>query len=389
MSRAIYSVADAQRRAERALPPILWDFVEGGGGDEITRLDNEAAFQRLKFAPHVAAGVVDPDTRTTVAGTDLAYPIILAPCGGLALVHPDGQKGAAQAAAAAGSVAAVSVMCGADLADVIHGGGGRAHWFQLYKLGGRAGAEALIDFAADAGYGALVVSVDTPVGARRDRDMKHAGVRPGGLMIDRVTLRAVLEFAPRVVSRPGWALRFTRAGFPVGHPVLDLLPALDGRPPSFEQAVREWRAAPAVWEDLEWIRALWSRPLVVKGILTAADARRAVDGGADAIVVSNHGGRQLDGTPATIDVLPEIVAAVPSHVDVILDGGVRLGIDVIRAVARGARAVMIGRPYIYGLAVAGRRGVADVMDSLTYQVREGMQLLGAPDLRALDRSYLR
>ncbi len=386
--RALYSVADARARAERILPPILWDFIEGGGGREITMRENQDAFQRIKFSPRVATSITNPDLRTTVAGTELATPIILAPCGGLALVHPDGQLGAARAATASGTVAAVSVMSGADLSEVIPQGGGAAHWFQLYKLGGRAGSEALIEFAHNAGYGALVFSVDTPVGARRDRDMKHAGVRPGGFMLDRITPRAILEFAPRVATRPGWAMRFTRAGFPVGHPVLGLLPATDGRPPSFEDAVREWRAAPATWQDLEWIRALWPAPILVKGILTPADARRAVDAGADGIVVSNHGGRQLDGTPATIDVLPDIVAAVPPHVDVIIDGGVRLGIDVVRAVARGARAVMVGRPYIYGLAAGGRVGVKEVMDSLTYQVREAMQLMGAPDLKSLDASYL-
>ena len=387
--RALYSVAEARRKAERSLPPILWDFIEGGGGREITLADNEEAFQRVKFSPRLAAGVTNPDMRTTVAGTELASPIILAPCGGLALVHPDGQLGVAQAASEVGSVAAVSVMSGGDLTRVIEQGGGAAHWFQLYKLGGRVGADALIDFARDAGYGALVVSMDTPVGARRDRDMKHAGVRPGGFMLDRITPKAILEFAPRVATRPGWAFRFVRAGFPVGHPVLDLLPVVDGRPPSFESAVRAWRAAPAKWQDLEWMRARWPRPLIVKGILSPADARRAVDAGADGIVVSNHGGRQLDGTPATIDVLPDIVSAIPSSVDVIVDGGVRLGIDVVRALALGARAVMVGRPYIYGLAVRGRVGVKEVMDSLNYQVREAMQLLGAPDVKSLDSSFLR
>lgn len=385
----LYSVAEAQRRARRVLPPILWDFVEGGGGRESTLKDNQQAFENVKFAPRVATGVIDPDMRTTVAGTDLACPIILAPCGGLALIHPDGQLGAARAASDAGVVAAVSVMCGGDVASVVENGGGRAHWFQLYKLGGRAGAEALIDIARDRGYNALLVSVDTPVGARRDRDMKHTGVRPGGFMLDRVTPRAVLEFAPRVASRPRWAWRFARAGFPVGHPVLDLLPNVNGQPMTFEHAVREWRAEPVTWQDLSWIRARWGGPLIIKGILTVDDAKRAVEHGATGIVVSNHGGRQLEGAPATIDVLPQIAATVPPGIDVILDGGVRLGVDVVRAVALGANAVMIGRPYIYGLAVGGRRGVREVIDALTHQVRETMQLLGVPNIASLDTSFLR
>ncbi len=388
MTKQLYSVADAQRRARRVLPPVLWDFVEGGAGREITMRANEEAFQRLTFAPRVATGTVNPDMRTTVAGTELSCPIVLAPCGGLALVHPDGQLGAVRAAAATGTVAAVSVMCGGDVTRVNEDRSGGAHWFQLYKLGGRGGAEALIQTARDAGYGALVVSVDTPVGARRDRDMKHTGVRPGGFTLDRVTPKTVAQFAPRVAMRPRWLYRFARAGFPVGHPVLKLLPRVNGQPMSFERAVRLWRAEPVTWQDVRWMGEQWSGPLIIKGVLTADDARRAVDCGADAIVVSNHGGRQLDGTPATIDVLPTVVSAVPDHVDVLLDGGVRLGIDVVRALALGARAVMIGRPYIYGLAVAGSEGVRQVVEALTYQVREAMQLLGASDLSVLDRAYL-
>jgi isopentenyl diphosphate isomerase/L-lactate dehydrogenase-like FMN-dependent dehydrogenase len=384
---AIYSVGEARRRARRALPRIVFDYVEGGADDERTLAANERSFAAILFRPRMGVHVPDPELRTSVLGRELALPVLLAPCGGLSMIHPAGQQAAARAAANARTITVVSTLCGALLEDAIPRGGGGECWFQLYKLGGRAGAEVLVERAHAAGYGALVVAVDTPVVGNKERDVRNGGVRPGGTPAATDDLRSMLRFAPRVVTRPRWTYRFARAGFPLGQPNLARL-AADGRPIELEQAMAAWRAEPATWEDFSWIRERWPGTLVAKGILSADDARRAVDAGANAVVISNHGGRQLDGTPATIDVLPGVVSAVGDQVGVLLDGGVRRGADVVRALALGAQAVLIGRPYLYGLATGGEAGVQRVLEIFREELVRTLQLLGCPSIQMLNRSWL-
>ena len=391
MSRSFNTIAEARRGAKRALPPILFDFIDGGSGDEVTLHENERAFRDIVFRPRVGVHVGEPDLSTTVLGQPISLPVMSAPCGGVSMVHPDGQAGVLRALEAQGSIGSVSTMCGNDLATLgASGAGGSAgaHWFQLYKVGGRRGAEQLIDLAEQAGYRALVVAVDTPVIGRKDRDLRHGGIKPGGVSISKIDLPTIAQYAPKVISRPAWLLRFARSGFPVGQPSLSTLTDERGRTLPLEDAFAQWRADPAVWADLDWIRERWQGPMVVKGVLSGEDARTATDLGADAVVISNHGGRQLDGSPATVAVLPEVVDAVPAATEVYLDGGVRRGADVARAVALGARAVFIGRPYLFALACGGQSGVQQLIEVLRAELTNSMQLLGCRSISELDTSFL-
>jgi isopentenyl diphosphate isomerase/L-lactate dehydrogenase-like FMN-dependent dehydrogenase len=254
-------------------------------------------------------------------------------------------------------------------------------WFQLYFLGGRAGAEVLIDRAARAGYRALVVTVDTQVVGVRERDVRN-GLTKG----PNVDARNIVQFAPQVVRRPRWLVNFVRDGM-----AIELANARElgpgGRAMRPDQAAAALVAEPPTWADLEWIRRQWNGPLVIKGLLTGDDARRALDGGADGVVVSNHGGRQLDGAPATLRALPEIVGAVGSQLEVLIDGGVRRGSDVIRALALGARAVMVGRPYVYSLGARGERGVDALLTLFRDELLNAMGLMGCHSIHDLDRSW--
>lgn len=387
MTKRVINVDDMRVRARHVLPRVIYDFVEGGAEDEVTLRANQTSLASIGFRPRMGVHVAEPSLETRVLGTDVSIPVLLAPVGGLSLVHSDGQAGAARAAAEFGTRAIVATLAGASLEDVMLKGGGVPHWFQLYNLGGRVGAEILIDRARLAGYSALVVNVDTPVVGHKERDIRNGGVQAGGMPMNHIDLKSVFRFAPVAVTHPRWLYRFARTGFALGQPnYADLSERRSALSP--EDAVAKWMAEPVCWSDFSWIREHWTGPLVVKGILSDDDARRAVDVGADAVIVSNHGGRQLDGTPATIDALPEVVAAVGGQVDVILDGGVRRGSDVARAIALGAQAVLIGRPYVYGLAVSGQTGVSAVLEILRDELRRTLQLLGCESVDALDRSWI-
>lgn len=387
MTRPVNSYADARSRAKRILPPVLFDFIDGGSGSEVTLRANQSSFEHLGLRPRNGVDVGQPSLGTRVLGEELAFPVLTAPCGGVSMVHPHGQVGVSRAAVALGTTSVVSTLCGSDL-DVVPSGSNSRPWFQLYKLGGRRGSEFLIDKAKAAGYRVLVVAVDTPVIGRKDRDLRHGGVKPGGFSLTKVDLPAIRQFAPKVIGRPRWLLRFAASGLPIGHPSLNNLLDADGAPVPVEESMAQWRSEPAVWADLEWMRSRWDGPVVVKGVITSDDARHAADAGADGVIVSNHGGRQLDGVPATIDALPEVVDAVPKTVDVLLDGGVRRGADVARAVALGARAVLVGRPYLFALAVNGQPGVEQLLGALRDDLTNALQLMGCPSVADLDDSYL-
>jgi isopentenyl diphosphate isomerase/L-lactate dehydrogenase-like FMN-dependent dehydrogenase len=227
-----------------------------------------------------------------------------------------------------------------------------------------------------------VITLDTPVLGKRERELRHGVSRP-----ERLDFRTLLQFGPNAIVKPRWLLRFARAGFPLGEPNCQTL-ARDRTPVPLQVAMTRWEAEKPTWSDLAWIRQRWDGPIVVKGILSVTDARRAVDSGADGLVVSNHGGRQLDAAPATADVLPSVVAAVGHEIEVLFDGGVRRGSHVVRALALGARAVLIGRAYLYGLAVGGEAGVAAVLNSLSEEIARTLALIGCPSVAALNRSFL-
>ena len=383
MTVVIRNVADARARARRVLPRVVFDYVDGAADDEVTMAENELAFRRLAFRPRVGFDTGEPQLATTVLGTDVAFPVLLAPCGLVRLMHPDGAHGVAGAATSRQTAWVLSSVAGVTLEDAAGGGGHR--WFQLYSSGGRDEARSIVERAEAAGYEALVVTIDTPALGNRERDARN-GVR-SPLRLDAHTAVAL---GPQVLARPRWAWRMIRDGVSVTR-----------RPGRAEASGRStpsgglaaagavaMLASPFTWSDVEWLRGRWSKPLLVKGVLRGDDARHAADAGADAVIVSNHGGRQLDGAPATARVLPEVVDAVGDRVEVLMDGGVRRGGDVVKALALGARAVFVGRPYLYGLAVNGQLGVEQVLDVLRQEMARTMRLLGCGSVKELDRSYL-
>jgi isopentenyl diphosphate isomerase/L-lactate dehydrogenase-like FMN-dependent dehydrogenase len=380
MRTALASVEMFRRKARRVLPRVLFDYVDGGAEDEVAMARNRRRFQDLVLQPHQAVSTDAPDLTTTVLGQPVSLPVLLAPCGMARLVHPDGEPGVARAAQAAGTISVVSSASGYALEDVA--AAATNAWFQLYFLGGRDGAAVLVDRARAAGFGALVVTVDTAALGKRDRDLAHGF--NGALRRD---LQNALRFGPDFARHPRWLYRFARDGLPVELGNLARLgpagEAVDGT-----RAAAALVAHPPTWTDLEWLREAWPGHLVIKGVLSGADAGRAAALGADAVVVSNHGGRQLDSAPATIEVLPEIVDAVGSSLEVLLDSGVRRGSDVAKAVALGARAVLVGRPWVYGLAVGGEAGVASIIQILRSELAMTLRLLGASSVHDLEQSWV-
>jgi isopentenyl diphosphate isomerase/L-lactate dehydrogenase-like FMN-dependent dehydrogenase len=360
---------------------MIFDYVDGGARSELTKEANRAAFEEVTFRPRMAVHVAAPTTETTILGVPVSMPLLLSPCGALRAVHPDGDAGVARAAARAGTVFSLSSASGMSIEHVRDASTGPL-WFQLYFLGGRAGAEVLIDRAARSNYRALLVTVDTQVVGVRERDVRN-GMTQG----PNVNARNIVHFAPQVALRPRWLVGFIRDGM-----AIELANATElgpgGTPMRPDQAAAALVAEPPTWADLEWIRRQWKGPLVIKGLLTGDDARRALGGGADAVIVSNHGGRQLDGAPATLRVLPEIVGAVGEQMEVLIDGGVRRGSDVVRALALGARAVMIGRPYVYALGARGERGVDALLSLLRDELLNAMGLMGCHSVHELDRSWI-
>jgi L-lactate dehydrogenase (cytochrome) len=314
-----------------------------------------------------------------VLGFDLALPFLLAPVGYSRLMHPVGEVGAARAAGNAGTAYTLSTISGHKLEDVKAASTGPV-FYQLYLMGGRGAAEAAIERARVAGFSALAVTIDTPVSGIRERDFRN-GMKElvSGGPLDKI------PYLPQILSRPGWLTSFLLDG---GIPALPnvVIPG-KGPMPLVDVAVALAESA-VTWSDLSWIREVWRGPIIIKGVLTGDDARRAVDEGAAAISVSNHGGRQLDCVPSSLRVLPEIVKAVDGQIEVLMDGGIRRGTDIVKALCLGARAVLCGRAYAYGLAAAGEAGVNRAIEILRVDLDRTLRLLGCASVDALDRSYV-
>src|SRR5438874_6787754 len=375
----VLNIEDLRRAAQRRLPRVVFDYIDGGAEDEWTLRENSLAFEAVTFRPRCAVATPACDLRTAVLGTSLSMPLILAPVGSCRLMYPRGEEAASRAAGRAGIIYTLSTLSGCRLEDVAAASEGPV-WYQLYLVGGCDCALAAIERARKAGFSALVVTIDTAVAGMRERD-----IRNGAKELLGGKLGAMLPFVNQLLTKPRWLAAFLADGglmkfenviIPGKGPMLyaDVTAAL-------EQSV-------VTWDDLTWIRQAWNGPIVIKGIHTEEDARRAVDTGADALVVSNHGGRQLDGVAPTLCVLPQVVAAVGDRIEILLDCGIRRGHDIVKAVCLGARAVMAGRAYAYGLGAAGGAGVSRAIEILRADLMRTLKLLGCASVAELDRSYV-
>ena len=372
------NIADLRAAAARRLPRAVFDYIDGGAEAEYTLRENCRAFEALTFRPRCAVSMGPPDLRTTVLGCSLDLPFILAPIGSSRLFWPRAEEVAARAAGNAGTAYTLSTFSGCLLEDVRKASAGPV-WYQLYLAGGRDVVTATLDRARRAGYRALLVTIDTAVAGMRERDVRNG--------IAALLTRNPVTMAPFVgqfLARPGWLFKFFRDGGLMTFPNV----VLPGGPMLYADVGRALEESMATWRDLRWIRDAWGGPIVIKGVQSTEDARRAVDEGADAIVVSNHGGRQLDGVRASLQVLPEVVRAVDGRTEVLMDGGIRRGGDIIKALCLGARAVLVGRAYAYGLGAAGGAGVTQAIEILRADVIRTLRLLGCPSVAALDASYL-
>jgi L-lactate dehydrogenase (cytochrome) len=374
----VLNVADLRRLARRRLPRVVFDYIDGGAEAEVTLRQNVEAFSDLVLRPRGAApAAATTDLRTTVTSIPLTFPCILAPVGSTRMFYPKGEAHAARAAAAAGTIYTLSTFAGTSLEEVRAASSGRL-WYQLYLIGGRSVCVEMLERVRAANYDGLVVTIDTAVAGLRERDVRN-GMQEligGGL--------GAIPYLAQVLARPGWIARTIADGGLMKFPNV-MLP--DG-PMRYTDVPKALSEANVCWHDLEWIRRVWTGPLIIKGIHTAEDARRAVDEGVDAIVVSNHGGRQLDGVAASLRVLPEVRNAVGDRVEVLMDGGIRRGSDIVKALCLGARAVLTGRAYIYGLAAAGEEGVSRAVEILRSDMIRTMKLLGAPSINDLDTTYV-
>jgi L-lactate dehydrogenase (cytochrome) len=374
----VLNIDDLRREAKRRLPRVVFDYIDGGAERERTLGENRRAFEDVLFRPRSAVATRQCDLTTEVLGTRLELPFMLAPVGSSRLFYRRGEEAAARAAGKAGTGYILSTLSGCRLEDVKAATAGPA-WYQLYLVGGRDVALSSIARARAAGYRALVVTIDTPVAGLRERDLRNG-------------IKELLSFNPlqmwpyvwQMVSRPAWLAAYWGDGGLMNFPNIVLA---DG-PMAYADVGAALEQSMVSWDDFPWIREAWQGPIVVKGAHTADDARRAVDVGAAAVVVSNHGARQLDGVSPTIRVLPEVVAAVGHQTEVLLDGGIRCGGDVVKAICLGATAVLIGRAYAYGLGAAGEAGVTRAIEILRTDVVRTMKLLGCGSVGALDRSFV-
>jgi heme/flavin dehydrogenase (mycofactocin system) len=359
------SVAVAQRRAKRRLPRSVYSALLAGSEAGLTLADNVAAFGELGFAPHVADLPPARDMTTTVMGQTISLPVLISPTG-VQSVHPDGEIAVARAAAARGTGMGLSSFASKPVEEVV--AANPQTFFQIYWCGSREQIAARVERARAAGAAGMIVTLDWTFSHSRDWGSPW--------IPDKLDLKAMARLAPEVLVRPGWLADWARAGTLPDLTVPNLTPPGEA-PLTFFGAYGEWmQTPPATWEDLHWLRSQWDGPFMLKGITRVDDARRAVDAGFTAISVSNHGGNNLDSTPASIRALPAITEAVGDQIEVVLDGGVRRGSDVVKALALGARAVMIGRAYLWGLAAAGQPGVENVLDILRNGIDSALLGLG-------------
>ena len=372
------SVDDLRRVAKRRLPGGVFDYIDGGAEDERTLAANRAAFAATTFRPRVLRGLPDVDVTSTILGRPLAYPLVLAPTGFTRIADPEGELAVARAADRGGLPYTLSTLSTRSIEEVRAVSRGRL-WFQVYAWRDRGLVKEMIDRAASSDYEALVLTVDTAVFGRRERDVRRGFALPPtlgpGTIVDGML-------------HPAWTCAFVRAE-PIRFANVVGREVGDGASPVTLADYINTQFDPGLsWDDVDWLRSVWAGPIVLKGIQTVADAVLAADAGIDAIALSNHGGRQLDGAPAAFSLVAPVADAVQGRTEIICDGGVRRGSDVVKAVAAGATAAMAGRAYLYALGAAGERGVDHVLATLRADVQRTMTLLGVSTVADLDRQVI-
>ena len=354
----ILNLDSLEALAQERLDPMLFDYIAGGAGDEWTLRENREAFSRVQLMPRMLRGVGQRDQRTTVLGTSVSFPVLVPPMGFHGLCHADAELATARGAANVGTIFVASTVSNRSLEAIAEASSG-PRWFQLYVYRDRAITRDLVDRAAAAGYSALCLTVDTPLAGQRERDRRNRLRMPAHLGLE---------------------------NFPAAHSERHKSGA-DGES-SLARYIADMWDANLTWDDVDWLRSVSPLPVVIKGVLAPEDAALAVEHGASAVIASNHGGRQLDGVPAPITVLPHIVDAVEGRVEVLLDGGVRRGTDVLKALALGARAVLVGRPVLWGLTLDGEGGVVAVLEHLRGEIDLAMALAGCRALNEIDASLV-
>lgn len=378
--RRCFNIADLRRVARWRLPAPMFHYMDGGADDEVTLKRSSANFDRYELLPRNLVDITSIDPATTVLGQRIAFPVILAPTGMSRLFHWEGERAVARAAARAGTIYALSTVGTQAIEDVAAACEG-PKWFQIYVFKDRGLVTEFIDRCRAARYHALCLTVDLPLTGNRERDLRTGMTVPPSF-----TLRSWLQFG----LHPVWSATYlTSAPFSLANVAHRVAAASRDDIQTLNAYIGSQFDRSVTWDDAARMIEQWNGPFAVKGVLTADDARRAVDIGANAIIVSNHGGRQLDHVPAPIDVLPEIVAAVGDRAEVILDGGVRRGTDVLKALALGARACMTGRCYLYGLGAGGEAGVTRALDILQSEIARGMALLGCRSIEEIGEHHVR
>ena len=374
---SLHSVDDVRRFAKKRLPKMIYDFVYGGANDELTLAANRNDFSAITFRPQMLTDVTRRDLRTTVVGQELEFPVMVSPAGLLRMAHTEGELAVARAVGKAGVVFVVSTAASYSMEEIARAATGPL-WFQLYLWRDQDIMKSLVNRAKQTGYQALVVTVDVQMVGKRERDLRN------GLSIPpKISFRSALD----AVRHPSWLLDFVK-GPPVAFRNFSGIAEGDDTL-SHSAFINQQLINPSAnWNDLKWVRDLWKGPLLIKGIITPEDAVKAVEYGVDGIIVSNHGGRQLDGLPSAIRAMVDVVEAVGNRTEVILDGGIRRGADVVKAYALGARAVMAGRSWIWGLAAAGQEGVARVHEILSQEINQTLALLGRTQLSEIDESVV-
>jgi isopentenyl diphosphate isomerase/L-lactate dehydrogenase-like FMN-dependent dehydrogenase len=385
VQRAV-NIDDLRKLAQRRVPRAVFDYIDGGADGEVTLRENRRVWDEIFFRPRNAVATPKCDTHVNVLGCDLALPMILAPLGSSRMFHPAGELAAAKAAGEAGIAYTLSTFSGYSFEELAAARPDQATttpplWYQLYLAGGREVVEATLARAWKSNFKAVVLTIDTNGPGMRERDFRNGAPQLMGK-----SLFAMLPFTSQVMVRPKWTVGFLMDRRNAMQYANVIIPGKGPLPTADVQS--SLRDSVVTWADLKWIRAVWPGPILVKGVTTGDDARRAVDAGVAGLIVSNHGGRQLDTSFPTARALPEVLEAVDGKAEVLVDGGIRRGADIVKAICMGAKAVLIGRAYGYGLAAGGQKGVARAIAILKADIERTLVLLGCASIDKLDRSYV-